>query len=86
MKILFYKNAWDEYLFFQQNNKDVFNRINLIIKDISRSPFDGIGKPEPLKNSLNGFWSRRINQEHRLVYIIEDNTIHILQCRYHYQK
>lgn len=86
MKILFYKNAWDEYLSFQQNNKDIFNRINLIIKDISRSPFDGIGKPEPLKHSLTGFWSRRINQEHRLVYTIENNIIHVVQCKYHYQK
>ena len=86
MKIIFYKNAWNDYLFFQQNNRDIFNRINLIIKSISRSPFDGIGKPELLKHNLTDFWSRRINQKHRLVYIIEDNVIHILQCRYHYQK
>lgn len=86
MKILFYKNAWEEYLSFRQNDEVVFNRINLIIKDISRSPFNGIGKPEPLKHSLASFWSRRINQEHRLVYTVENNIIHILQCRYHYQK
>ncbi len=86
MKILFYKNAWEEYLSFRQNDEVIFNRINLIIKDISRSPFNGIGRPEPLKHSLAGFWSRRINQEHRLVYTVENNIIHILQCRYHYQK
>ena len=86
MKILFYKNAWEEYLSFRQNDKIIFNRINLIIKDISRSPFNGIGRPEPLKHSLAGFWSRRINQEHRLVYTVENNIIHILQCKYHYQK
>jgi toxin YoeB len=86
MKILFYKYAWEDYLFFQQNNKDIFNRINLIIKDISRSPFDEIGKLELLKHSLAGFWSRRINQKYRLVYTIENNVIYIVQCRYHYQK
>ena len=86
MKILFYKNAWEEYLSFRQNDEIIFNRINFIIKDISRSPFNGIGRPEPLKHSLAGFWSRRINQEHRLVYTVENNIIHILQCKYHYQK
>jgi toxin YoeB len=86
MKILFYKNAWEDYLFFQQNNKDIFNKINLIIKDICRSPFDGLGKPELLKHSLTGYWSRRINQQHRLVYTVENDILYILQCKYHYEK
>jgi toxin YoeB len=86
MKILFYKNAWEDYLFFQQNNKDIFNKINLIIKDICRSPFNGLGKPELLKHSLTGYWSRRINQQHRLVYTIDNNILYILQCKYHYEK
>jgi len=86
MKILFYQNAWDEYLFFQKHDKAIFNRINLLIKDISRSPFEGIGKHELLKHSLTSLWSRRITQEHRLVYTIESETIYILQCKYHYSK
>ena len=84
MDILFHTNAWEDYQYFQENDIKVLKKINMIIKDISRSPFSGIGKPEPLKHSLSGFWSRRINQEHRLIYTIKDNNIYILQCRYHY--
>lgn len=84
MKVLFHNDAWEDYLYFQKNDIKILEKINQLIKDISRSPFSGIGKPEPLKFSLSGYWSRRINQEHRLVYATKDNTIYILQCKYHY--
>ncbi len=77
-------DAWDDYLFWQAQDKKILKRINQLIKDISRDPFDGIGKPEPLKNDLSGFWSRRINEEHRLVYVIEDDKVLIFSCRNHY--
>ena len=84
MSILFHKKALEDYGYFKENDKKIFDKINLIIKDIAKSPFTGIGKPEPLRYSLSGFWSRRINREHRLVYTLKDNEIYILQCRYHY--
>lgn len=84
MKILFTPEGWDDYLWFQQNDKAGLKRINLLIKAIQRDPFDGLGKPEPLKHNLSGFWSRRVTAEHRLVYGIEDDEMHILMCRYHY--
>lgn len=84
MELLFTKNAWDEYLFWQVNNKKIAIRVNLLIKEIMRAPFVGIGKPEALKCSLSGFWSRRINDEHRLVYKVEDNKLYIIQCKFHY--
>ncbi|NNA46652.1 Txe/YoeB family addiction module toxin [Pseudomonas lactis] len=84
MKILFTPEGWDDYLWFQQNDKAGLKRINLLIKAIQRAPFDGVGKPEPLKHNLSGFWSRRITAEHRLVYGIEDDEVQILMCRYHY--
>ena len=76
--------AWEDYLYWQQNDKKLLGRINELIKDTLRSPFKGIGKPEPLKGNLAGCWSRRINDEHRLVYCIKDKQIIILQCRFHY--
>ncbi len=79
-------DAWDDYLFWQAQDKKILKRINQLIKDISRDPFDGIGKPEPLRNDLSGFWSRRINEEHRLVYVIEDDKVLIFSCRNHYGK
>lgn len=85
MKILFAENAWEDYLYWQQNDKKILKRINLLIGDIQREPFKGIGKPEPLKFNWSGYWSRRINKEHRLVYKVQDDTISIAQCRYHYQ-
>jgi toxin YoeB len=85
MKIIFHKNGWEDYLYWQKNDKKVLNRINLLIKDIKRNGNEGIGKPEALKFDFQGFWSRRINHEHRLVYTISDNEIHILNCRYHYK-
>lgn len=84
MKILFTHEGWDDCLWFQQNDKAGLKRINLLIKAIQRDPFDGVGKPEPLKHNLSGFWSRRITAEHRLVYGIEEGEVQILMCRYHY--
>ncbi|AZF44321.1 YoeB toxin protein [Pseudomonas sp. R1-43-08] len=84
MKILFTPEGWDDYLWFQQNDKAGLKRINLLIKAIQRDPFEGVGKPEPLKHNLSGYWSRRITAEHRLVYGIEEDVVQILMCRYHY--
>ena len=84
MKILFTPEGWDDYLWFQQNDKAGLKRINLLIKAIQRDPFDGLGKPEPLKHNLSGFWSRRVTAEHRLVYGVENDEVRILMCRYHY--
>ena len=84
MKILFADQAWEDYLHWQSNDRQILKRINELIKDIQRSPYAGIGKPEPLKHALNGFWSRRITDEHRIVYRVEDQTVKIAQLRYHY--
>ena len=84
VNITFTTEAWDDYLWFQQNDKAGLKRINLLIKTAQRSPFEGVGKPEPLKHNLSGFWSRRISEEHRLVYTDDDDAIQIVQCRYHY--
>lgn len=84
MPIKFSDQAWDDYLFWQTNDRANLKRINALLKDIKRSPFEGIGKPEPLKHNLAGFWSRRIDDEHRLVYSVQDDTILVAQCRYHY--
>lgn len=84
MKIVFHPNAWEDYLYWQKNDKKLLQKVNSLIKEIERTPFEGTGKPEALKFDLSGFWSRRINQEHRLVYTIEKESLHILSCRYHY--
>ncbi len=84
MKLTFSTHAWENYLYWQSTDKKVLKRINTLIKDIQRHPYEGIGKPEPLKHGLAGYWSRRINDEHRLVYKYENNTILIAQLRYHY--
>ncbi|MBD1229294.1 Txe/YoeB family addiction module toxin [Xenorhabdus griffiniae] len=84
MKITFSGSSWEDYLYWQQTDKIILKRINQLIKDICRHPFEGIGKPEPLKHNLAGFWSRRITEEHRLVYTIEEDQIMIAACRYHY--
>jgi toxin YoeB len=76
--------AWENYLYWQANDKSMLKRINQLIKDIERNPFRGIGKPEPLKFEFAGKWSRRINEEHRLVYQVRDKELIIFQCRYHY--
>lgn len=78
------EEAWEDYLYWQATSKQHIKRINSLITVILRTPFEGIGKPEPLKHDLSGTWSRRIDQEHRLVYDVQDHQIIILQCRYHY--
>ena len=78
-------DAWEDYLFWQATDKKNLKRINQLIKEISRDPYVGIGKPEPLKGNLTGFWSRRIDKEHRLVYVIEREDIIIISCRGHYE-
>ena len=84
MKLTFSTTAWDNYLYWQQTDKKIAKRINALIKDISRSPHEGIGKPEPLKHGLAGYWSRRITDEHRIVCKFQDDTIFVAQLRYHY--
>lgn len=84
MNVFFTKSAWEEYIYWQENDKKISKRINQLIKDIMRDSIDGLGKPEPLKFSLSGYCSRRINDEHRLVYKVENNQIYLIQCRYHY--
>lgn len=83
-QIIFQERGWNDYLYWQTQDKKTLKRINLLIKDIQRNPFEGIGKPEPLKNLLSGSWSRRINDEDRIVYRITENTIEIAQCKGHY--
>lgn len=78
------EDAWDDYEYWQKTSKEKVKQISKLIKAIKREPFEGIGKPEPLKHDLAGYWSRRIDQEHRLVYEVQDNAIVIVQCRYHY--
>ncbi len=84
MLIKFSEQAWEDYLFWQATDKATLKRINTLIRDVQRAPFEGIGKPEPLKHYLSGFWSRRIDDEHRLVYAVQDGCILVAQCRYHY--
>jgi toxin YoeB len=86
MRIIFSKNAWEDYTSWQTEDKKTLKKINSLIKDIERTPYDGIGKPEPLKFDLAGFWSRRIDQANRLVYMIEENDLQIFACKYHYDK
>jgi toxin YoeB len=86
MKLVFTQLAWKDYLWFQENNRKLLKRINTLIKDSLRNPTKGIGKPEPLKSDLSGYWSRRINSEHRLVYGHTGNSLIIISCRYHYSK
>lgn len=84
MNLTFSENAWEDYLHWQKTDKKILNRINKLIKETARQPFDGLGKPEPLKHALSGYWSRRINDEHRMVYKINDHALLIAQLRYHY--
>lgn len=84
MKLIFADEAWQDYVYWQTADRKILKRINLLIQDIQREPFDGIGKPEPLRFHLSGFRSRRIDEEHRLVYAIENESILIASCRYHY--
>ena len=84
MKITFSKNAWEDYTSWQSEDKRMLKKINELIKDIQRTPYEGMGKPEPLKYDLAGLWSRRIDREHRLVYQANETEILIYSCRYHY--
>lgn len=85
MTLIFAGHAWGDYLYWQRTDKKTLKRINLLIREIERSPFNGIGKPEPLKHSLSGYWSRRSTDEHRIVYKLQDKAILIAQLRYHYR-
>lgn len=82
--ILFDDNAWEDYLYWQKLDKNKLRRINELIKECTRCPFEGKGKPEPLKGNFSGYWSRRIDEEHRLVYSYENDVLTIISCRYHY--
>ncbi|WP_129138880.1 Txe/YoeB family addiction module toxin [Modicisalibacter coralii] len=84
MKLTFSEHAWEEYLYWQRTDRKTLRRINQLIKAIQRAPFEGIGKPEPLKHGLAGYWSRRIDEEHRLVYKVAEAHLFIAQLRYHY--
>lgn len=77
-------DAWNDYLYWQAQDKKTLKRINQLLKDVKRAPFNGIGKPEPLKGNLTGFWSRRIDDVNRLVYAVDDDAITVISCRYHY--
>lgn len=85
MKVLFAEQAWQDYQYWLVTDKQMLKRINLLIRDTCRNPFEGIGKPEPLRHLLKGYWSRRINEEHRLVYRVEGNVLQIAQLRFHYK-
>jgi toxin YoeB len=84
VKLIFSEHAWNDYLYWQKTDKKIVKRINLLIKDVQCLPFEGIGKPEPLKHALSGYWSRRFNEEHRFVYKVSGDSLLIAQLRYHY--
>ena len=84
MKLVFSDEAWDDYLYWQRQDRKMVNRINKLIQEVKRDPFSGVGKPEPLRHALAGFWSRRITDEHRMVYRVESDALLIAQLRYHY--
>lgn len=84
MKYIFVDESWEDYLYWQKYSKKNLKRINDLLKDISRNPFRGLGKPEPLKHKYKGLWSRRIDGEHRLIYQVKDEEIRIIKCRFHY--
>jgi toxin YoeB len=84
VKLVFADTAWDDYLYWQRQDRRMVERINKLIKEVQREPFAGVGKPEPLKHALAGYWSRRITDEHRMVYKIAGDSLLIAQLRYHY--
>ncbi|MCD6564982.1 MAG: Txe/YoeB family addiction module toxin [Bacteroidales bacterium] len=86
MRIVFSKISWEDYTSWLNEDKKMLKKINNLIKDIQKNPYEGIGKPEPLKYDLSGYWSRRIDREHRLVYQVDENEIRIYSCKYHYDK
>jgi toxin YoeB len=85
MKITFSQNAWEDYISWQSEDKKILKKINDLIKEIQRNPYQGTGKPEPLKYDLSGMWSRRIDRDHRLVYQVVKDVLLIYSCRYHYE-
>jgi len=84
MKYIFVDESWEDYLYWQKTDKKILAKINDLIKDISRTPYTGLGKPEALKYKYKGFWSRRITEEHRLIYQVKGNEVYIVKCRFHY--
>jgi toxin YoeB len=84
VKLIFSEHAWEDYLYWQRTDRKILQRINTLIRESQRAPFEGIGKPEPLKHGMSGYWSRRITDEHRMVYKVEAEVLFIAQLRYHY--
>jgi toxin YoeB len=84
VRVVFSEHAWDDYLYWQKTDRKIVQRVNALIKDVQRTPFEGVGKPEPLKHALSGWWSRRMTDEHRMVYKVDGDAILIAQLRYHY--
>jgi toxin YoeB len=84
MRLVFTPNGWNDYTYWLTADRTILKRINRLIEDVLRDPFEGIGKPEPLRHALTGAWSRRISEEHRLVYLVDGDDIVVLQARYHY--
>jgi toxin YoeB len=84
VRLIFSEHTWEDYLYWQCTDRKVLHRINTLVREIQQAPFEGIGKPEPLKHGLSGYWSRRINDEHRIIYKIEADALFIAQLRYHY--
>ena len=84
MKLIFVDESWEDYLYWQKTDRKILDRINNLVKDISRNPYTGLGKPEPLKYKYQGYWSRRITEEHRLIYRVVNDEIHIAKCKFHY--
>ncbi len=85
MRLLWEDRAWDDYLYWQTQDKKTLKRINMLIEEIKRNPFEGRGKPEPLKGNLSGYWSRRIDDANRIVYFEQENIVHVISCREHYE-
>jgi toxin YoeB len=86
LRLVFTPSGWGDYLWFQEHDRKLLKRINLLIQDTLRTPFEGVGKPEPLKADLAGYWSRRISDEHRLVYAVTKTEVTIIACRFHYSR
>lgn len=84
MNLIFADHAWEDYLYWQKTDNKIVKRINSLVEDIQRPPFDGLGKPEPFKHALSGYWSRRVNDEHRIVYKVDSESVYIAQIRYRY--
>jgi toxin YoeB len=84
MKLVFSEHAWEDYLYWQRTDRKILRRIHALIQATERSPFQGIGKPEPLRHALSGYWSRRVNDEHRMVYQVHGDSLFLAQLRYHY--